>query len=82
MVKRAQEEAAVIRWSLTIDCAHRARLTEFSALALSYLPTPGPAGFASWEEVGLGVGLVEVVVDMVLTSARFERMFESCTMTP
>jgi Glyoxalase-like domain len=38
------------RWSLTIDCAHPAKLAEFWALALGYELAPPPAGFASWEE--------------------------------
>jgi hypothetical protein len=39
-----------IKWSLTIDCAQPARLAEFWALALGYVPAPPPAGFGSWEE--------------------------------
>ena len=39
-----------ITWSLTIDCAHPARLAEFWALALGYVPAPPPSGFASWPE--------------------------------
>lgn len=38
------------RWSLTIDCAHPARLAEFWALALGYAQKPPPTGFGSWEE--------------------------------
>lgn len=38
------------RWSLTIDCAHPARLAQFWALALGYAPKPPPEGFGSWEE--------------------------------
>lgn len=38
------------RWSLTIDCAHPARLAEFWAFALGYVSKPPPAGFAGWEE--------------------------------
>ncbi|MFE5094228.1 VOC family protein [Streptomyces sp. NPDC056638] len=40
----------VTRWSLTIDCAHPAKLAEFWALALGYMAKPAPAGFGSWEE--------------------------------
>jgi hypothetical protein len=39
-----------IKWSLTIDCAHPARLAEFWALALGYVPAPPPTGFANWSE--------------------------------
>ncbi|GAA4486960.1 VOC family protein [Actinoallomurus oryzae] len=39
-----------IKWSLTIDCAQPARLAEFWALALGYVPAPPPAGFGSWGE--------------------------------
>jgi hypothetical protein len=39
-----------ISWSLTIDCAHPAKLAEFWALALGYVTSPPPAGFASREE--------------------------------
>jgi hypothetical protein len=39
-----------IKWSLTIDCARPARLAEFWALALGYVPAPPPVGFGSWEE--------------------------------
>lgn len=38
------------RWTVTLDCAHPARLAEFWALALGYVPKPPPAGFRSWEE--------------------------------
>jgi Glyoxalase-like domain len=38
------------KWSLTIDCAHPARLAKFWALALGYVDKPPPAGFGSWEE--------------------------------
>ncbi|MFF5274766.1 VOC family protein [Streptomyces sp. NPDC000133] len=38
------------RWTVTLDCAHPARLAEFWALALGYVPKPPPAGFGSWEE--------------------------------
>jgi Glyoxalase-like domain len=37
-------------WSLTIDCAHPAKLADFWALALGYVHSPPPAGFRSWEE--------------------------------
>jgi hypothetical protein len=39
-----------IKWSLTIDCAHPARLAEFWALALGYVQAPPRVGFGSWEE--------------------------------
>lgn len=39
-----------IKWNLTIDCAHPAKLAEFWALALGYTAKPAPAGFGSWEE--------------------------------
>ncbi|WP_328920598.1 VOC family protein [Streptomyces sp. NBC_00208] len=38
------------RWTVTLDCAQPARLAEFWALALGYVPKPPPAGFRSWEE--------------------------------
>src|ERR1022692_1855450 len=38
------------RWSLTIDCAHPARLAEFWALALGYVQALPPGDFTSWEE--------------------------------
>ena len=38
------------RWTVTLDCAQPARLAEFWALALGYVPKPPPAGFGSWEE--------------------------------
>jgi len=38
------------RRSLTIDCAHPAKLAQFWALALGYVEKPPPAGFESWEE--------------------------------
>src|ERR1700722_13436263 len=50
MSRRRKETALAIRWSLTIDCAHPARLAEFWALALGYVPAPPPSGFASWPE--------------------------------
>ncbi len=37
-------------WSLTIDCAHPAKLATFWALALGYVDRPPPAEFVSWEE--------------------------------
>jgi hypothetical protein len=44
-------------WQLTIDCASPALLADFWAAALGYVPSPVPAGFASWEAwlVELGV---------------------------
>lgn len=39
-----------IRWSVTIVCAHPAKLAEFWALALGYALAPPPDGFASLEE--------------------------------
>ncbi|MCX5312482.1 VOC family protein [Streptomyces sp. NBC_00154] len=38
------------RWTVTLDCAHPARLAEFWALALGYVPKPPPPDFGSWEE--------------------------------
>jgi hypothetical protein len=38
------------QWSLTIDCAHPAKLAEFWALALGYVQPPAPAGFGSWAD--------------------------------
>jgi hypothetical protein len=38
-----------IRWSLTIDCAHPAKVATFWALALGYAEKPPPSGFGSWE---------------------------------
>ncbi|WP_406406229.1 VOC family protein [Streptomyces sp. NBC_01643] len=38
------------RWTVTLDCAQPARLAEFWALALGYVPKPPPAGFGSWGE--------------------------------
>ena len=34
---------------MTIDCAHPAKLAEFWALALGYVPATPPAEFESWE---------------------------------
>ena len=50
MLGRPKEAALAISWSLTIDCAHPARLAEFWALALGYVPAAPPDGFASWPE--------------------------------
>jgi Glyoxalase-like domain len=48
--RRRKETALAIKWSLTIDCAQPARLAEFWALALGYVPASPPSGFASWGE--------------------------------
>lgn len=37
------------KWSLTVDCAHPAKLAEFWALALGYAEKPPPSGFPTWE---------------------------------
>jgi len=36
-------------WQLTIDCAAPARLAQFWAGALGYVPSPVPEGFPSWD---------------------------------
>ncbi len=38
------------RWTLTIDCAHPAALSQCWAVALGYVASPPPEGFGSWEE--------------------------------
>ncbi|GGK01020.1 glyoxalase [Streptomyces camponoticapitis] len=47
------------KWSLTIDCAHPARLAEFWALALGYVEPPPPTGFSSWEAWFIEYGVPE-----------------------
>ncbi|WP_329378380.1 VOC family protein [Streptomyces sp. NBC_01716] len=47
------------KWSLTIDCAHPAKLAEFWALALGYGEPPPPAGFSSWEAWLIDYGVPE-----------------------
>ncbi|MET4924379.1 VOC family protein [Streptomyces sp. PSRA5] len=47
------------KWSLTIDCAHPAKLAEFWALALGYVEPPPPVGFASWEAWFIDCGVPE-----------------------
>jgi len=39
-----------VRWNITIDCAHPAKLAAFWNLALGYVDTPPPEGFATWRE--------------------------------
>jgi hypothetical protein len=39
-----------VRWTVTIDCAHPAKLAAFWNLALGYVDAPPPEGFASWAE--------------------------------
>jgi hypothetical protein len=37
-------------WGLTFDCAHPGAQAEFWALALGYVESPPPEGFASWRD--------------------------------
>jgi hypothetical protein len=48
-----------IRWKLTIDCAGPGKLAEFWALALGYVPSPPPEGFASWDDWSRHYGVPE-----------------------
>ena len=47
-----------------IDCADAARLVEFWSLALDYVPSPPPEGFATWHEWYLSVGVPEEELDL------------------
>jgi len=38
------------KWTLTIDCAHPARLAAFWRVALGYVDAPPPDGFTSWQD--------------------------------
>ena len=46
-----------VKWTVTIDCAHPARLAAFWNLALGYVDAPPPKGFASWPEYFAAVGI-------------------------
>lgn len=50
-----------MRWphQVTFDCADIDRLVEFWSAALDYVPEPPPAGFASWKERWLSMGIPE-----------------------
>jgi hypothetical protein len=45
------------QWQLAIDCADPARLAEFWTLALGYEPAPPPAGWATWDEWFVAMGV-------------------------
>ncbi|GIH17427.1 VOC family protein [Rugosimonospora africana] len=47
------------KWTLTIDCARPAALAEFWSLALGYVEAPPPAGYGSWQEWFVEVGVPE-----------------------
>lgn len=44
---------------IVVACDDPARLTDFWAGALGYVPQPPPAGFATWEEFADSVGIPE-----------------------
>jgi hypothetical protein len=47
------------RFQLVIDCADPHRLARFWAAALGYMIEPPPAGFGSWNEYWLSIGVPE-----------------------
>lgn len=49
----------VTKWTLTIDCAHPARLAAFWKVALEYVDAPAPQGFATWQEWQTHFGIPE-----------------------
>jgi hypothetical protein len=59
--RRTGEKEAVIsvKWTVTIDCAHPASLAAFWNLALGYVDTPPPEGFATWPECFASWGIPE-----------------------
>jgi hypothetical protein len=49
---------------IVIDCADAARLVPFWGLALDYVPSPPPAGFATWNEWYRSVGVPDEELDL------------------
>ncbi len=47
------------KWGLTIDCAHPGELAGFWALALGYVESPPPEGFATTHEWLADIGVPE-----------------------
>jgi hypothetical protein len=45
------------RWTVTMDCAHPARMAAFWRLALGYMEASPPEGFVSWAEWFTHVGV-------------------------
>jgi glyoxalase superfamily protein len=50
---------AYTKIQVVFDAADPARLAEFWALALGYVPEPPPAGFATWADFGRSIGMPE-----------------------
>ncbi|WP_433362296.1 VOC family protein [Actinoplanes sp. CA-142083] len=48
-----------VNWTLTIDCRSPAAMAAFWATALGYVEASPPAGFASWEEWAVKMGVPE-----------------------
>lgn len=46
-----------VRFQLVIDCADPDRLARFWAAALGYVLAPAPAGFGTWNDFYLSLGL-------------------------
>lgn len=51
-------------WQLTIDCNEPSRLVSFWANVLGYVIQDAPAGFATWNEWYLSVGVSEDELDL------------------
>jgi hypothetical protein len=47
------------QWTVTFDCAHPAALAAFWAVALGYVDAPPPAGFDSWDDWAIRLGVPE-----------------------
>jgi Glyoxalase-like domain len=47
------------RLQVVFDAAEPAKLAEFWAFALGYVPQPPPQGFASWADFGRSIGMPE-----------------------
>ncbi|WP_375494114.1 VOC family protein [uncultured Jatrophihabitans sp.] len=44
-------------WHLTVDCHDPQRMVAFWSAALGYVPAPPPAGFATWHDWYVSVGV-------------------------
>ena len=51
--------ASAVTLQITIDCADPARLVDFWAEALGYVPEPPPGGYATWREYWKAGGVPE-----------------------
>ena len=64
------------RWQLTIDCRDPGRLVTFWAPALGYVVQPAPAGFETWNQWYLSVGVPAEELNLDEESGGADRLID------